>query len=261
MRPALRTITPYRRPSRARRKSTFYRYRRGISPQLCRLALAFCAVLCAWWLGTYIRHADTVSTSGTHSLPGAAGAPAAHPIPYNPARPLAAPSAADAVLLMSGGPTLDARHVDAILAAYGSPLHGHGAQVVGLSRRFKVDDAIALAFYVMESRAGTQGEAVITRSFGNLRPMPNEPMTDGYRQYATWLDGVSEWFKVIRILYLNHLKLRTVDAVVPVYAPATDSNDPATMIAGIHQLVQCWRGATDLCPDDPPGVRAIVAGH
>jgi hypothetical protein len=149
--------------------------------------------------------------------------------------------------------------VNGILDAYGSPLRGHGAALVALSAHYGVDDAVALAFFVMESRAGTQGEALRTHSFGNLRPMPNEPQLDGYRAYRTWMASAQEWFQVIRSLYLNHLGLRTVEAVVPVYAPSSDSNDPVTMIAGIHQLVTCWRGNAALCPDRPATLRHLVA--
>jgi hypothetical protein len=113
---------------------------------------------------------------------------------------------------------------------------------------------------VMESRAGTQGEAILTHSFGNLRPMPGEPSLDGYRTYHDWMDGAREWFKIIRSLYLDTLKLRTVEDVVPVYAPASDDNNPPAMIAGIQQLVRCWRGNAAACPTDPPGVPALVAG-
>jgi hypothetical protein len=163
-------------------------------------------------------------------------------------------------LTLTGAASLDPARVDGILAAYGSPLYGHGKDLVDLSIRFGIDDAVALAFFVMESRAGTQGEAVLTHSFGNLRPMPGEPALDGYRTYHDWMEGAREWFKVLRTLYIDTMKLRTVDDVVPVYAPASDYNNPAAMIAGIHQLVRCWRGTASACPSDPPGVPALVTG-
>ena len=164
-----------------------------------------------------------------------------------------------APLPVAGKPSLDATRVNDILAAYGSPLKGQGKAIVGLSAQYKVDDAVALAFFVMESRAGTQGEAVVTRSFGNLRPMPNAPAVDGYRQYDSWLEGATEWFQLMRALYLDTMKLNTVEDIVPVYAPATDNNQPPVMIAGIHQLVACWRGNADACPDSPSAVRNMVA--
>jgi hypothetical protein len=122
-----------------------------------------------------------------------------------------------------------------------------------------VDDAVALAFFVMESRAGTQGQAVQTHSFGNLRPMPNAPSRDGYRYYASWTDGAGEWFSLIRHLYIDQLGLRSVQDIVPVYAPSTDSNDPAVMVSGITQLVSCWRGDVNSCPGDPSGVVDLVS--
>jgi hypothetical protein len=130
---------------------------------------------------------------------------------------------------------------------------------VSLSRHYQVDDAVALAFFVMESRAGTQGEAAITHSFGNLRPMPNEPARDGYRYYNTWMEGATEWFQLMRSLYLDQLGLQSVQAIVPVYAPATDDNDPQQMIAGIVQLVTCWRGNAGVCPSGPAAVVTLVA--
>jgi len=73
------------------------------------------------------------------------------------------------------------------------------------------------------------------------------------------MNGVADWYRVMHDLYLNTLQLTSVEAVVPVYAPASDYNDPLSMIAGIRQLVSCWRGAVDSCPADPPGMAAVVA--
>jgi hypothetical protein len=160
---------------------------------------------------------------------------------------------------VAGKPSLDAARVNDILAAYGSPLKGQGKVIAALSARYKVDDAVALAFFVMESRAGTQGEAIVTHSFGNLRPMPNAPAVDGYRLYSSWLEGATEWFQVMRSLYLDTMKLKTVEEIVPVYAPASDNNQPPVMIAGIHQLVACWRGDADVCPKSPSAVRDLIA--
>jgi hypothetical protein len=164
-----------------------------------------------------------------------------------------------AVLPVGGPPTLDVRLVNDILAAYRSPLSGHGADIVSLSTRYGIDDSVSLGFFVMESRVGTQGEALRTLSVGNMRPMGGAASLDGYRSYSSWLDGVAEWYRVIHDLYLNTLQLISVEAVVPVYAPSSDYNDPLTMIAGIRQLVSCWRGDAGSCPADPPGMAAIVA--
>jgi hypothetical protein len=173
-------------------------------------------------------------------------------------RPRAVPLPESVPIALAGGPSLNAAMVNGILSAYRSPLAGQGAALVALSARYRVDDAVALAFFVMESSAGTAGEAVRTHSFGNVRPRPGQPALDGYRFYRTWLDGAGEWFSLMRSLYLDHLKLNTIGAVVPIYAPSSDHNDPSAMVAGITQLVSCWRGSIDRCPDQPPAIRALV---
>jgi hypothetical protein len=178
-------------------------------------------------------------------------------VPVRPHRPPL--SLAMSPLRVDGADSVSADRLDRILVAYGSPLRRHGRDLVALSRKYHIDDAVALAFFVMESRAGTEGEATLTHSFGNLRPMPNEPALDGYRTYRTWMEGAQEWFKVIRRLYLDQMHLSTVDAMIPTYAPASDNNDPQTMIAGIRQLVTCWRGHAAACPDTPAAVRTLVA--
>jgi hypothetical protein len=196
-----------------------------------------------------------VTAGSAHSTARAIAA-AQITLPIVPASPDLGP-----VLPVAGLPSLPATAIDGILAAYASPLQGYGKVVVSLSEQYQIDDAVALAFFVMESRAGTQGEAVLTHSFGNLRPMPNQPALDGYRYYKTWLDGVTEWFQVMRSLYLNQMKLVNVEDIVPLYAPSVDSNDPAIMTSGIRQLVSCWRGNLDACPDDPSGVPGVVQAY
>jgi hypothetical protein len=236
-RKAVVRANPRRRAPRrlgARGKATYYRFRRTVPLTTLgrRVALVSAAVIVSWWVGTSIYRGNQPHSHYT--------------LPTGP-------------LAVSGGPSLSARRVDGILAAYGSPLSGHGKDIVALSRKYRVDDAVALAFFVMESRAGTQGRAVQTHSFGNLRPMPNAPSIDGYRYYANWTDGAGEWFSLIRRLYLNQLKLQSVADIVPVYAPSTDSNEPAVMVAGITQLVSCWRGDINTCPGDPAAIAGLVS--
>ena len=252
-------VIPFR-PRRGRR-STYYRYRRGTRRPVAVLAAVIGLLAFLWWLAA-AQHQRPRVVPHTRAAGPPLIAPPVLGAALRPTVPAPAPTIADIAdgsLPVVGGPILDARLVDGILAAYGSPLHGHGKDLVALSTRYHLDDAVALAFFVMESRAGTQGEAVLTRSFGNLRPMPGEPEVDGYRSYRTWLEGATEWYQVMRSLYVGQMRLRTVEDIVPVYAPSTDYNDPASMIYGIRQLVQCWRGDLSSCPADPAAVRAIVA--
>jgi hypothetical protein len=230
-------------------KRTKHRYRRDRRPLAVQLPVVVVGLLLVWWLISALHQGSDVISRGQDAIK--------HVLPHQSA-PLRTTPISTAPLQVAGKPSLDVTRVNDILDAYNSPLKGQGKAIIALSTRYKVDDAIALAFFVMESRAGTQGEAVVTRSFGNLRPMPNAPAVDGYRQYDSWLEGATEWFQVMRALYLDTMKLDTVEEIVPVYAPATDNNQPPVMIAGIHQLVTCWRGNADACPESPHAVRDMV---
>ena len=151
-----------------------------------RLILLLPALVLTWWLAAHVLlHLESMLTSQ-----GAQIRPHIQPLQ-------------GATITLNGGPSLDAVMLNGILAAYHSPLSGHGVDLVALSTRYRVDDAVALAFFVMESRAGTQGEATATHSFGNLRPQPNQAQLDGYRLYANWMDGARDWFQLMRSLYLN----------------------------------------------------------
>jgi hypothetical protein len=207
---------------------------------LARVAaqIAVVAILLWWLVAQHVVPAVQQHADGPHSAP------------YVPPR---------GPLRVDGSPSISAERVDGILAAYQSPLKGHGTDIVALSSKYKIDDAVAIAFFVMESRAGTQGEAVATHNFGNLRPMPNKPSRDGYRYYDSWVDGATEWFQLMSNLYVSQLKLHTIAEIIPVYAPSSDSNDPSSMTAGIQQLVACWRGSVDQCPADPAAVPTVIA--
>ena len=225
---------------RRRAKGNYYRYKHA-NPVLAlvRVVVQFAVVaILIWWLVSRF------------AAPAAQHAGPSHVTLYVPPH---------GPLRVDGGPTISPERLDGILAAYQSPLQGHGQDILALSSKYKIDDAVALAFFVMESRAGTQGEAVATHNFGNLRPMPNEPARDGYRYYDSWIDGAAEWFHLMSDLYVNQLKLHKVADIIPVYAPSSDSNDPASMTAGIEQLVACWRGAVGRCPADPAAVPTVIA--
>lgn len=258
----VRTLSQIRqRIRRGRGKRTEHRYRRKSRPLVLQVPLVMLSLIVAWWLLTALRQGQDVITQGKDAIKQGQDA-ISHVLPHQPTRLPHLPTIVNtASLTITGPPSLDATRVNDILAAYHSPLQGQGKALVALSTHYKIDDAIALAFFVMESRAGTKGEAVLTRSFGNLRPMPNAPATNGYRRYNSWLDGATEWFQLIRTLYINTLKLTTVEQIIPVYAPASDNNEPPAMVAGIHQLVSCWRGHVDACPDSPAEIRDLVAAQ
>jgi hypothetical protein len=53
---------------------------------------------------------------------------------------------------------------------------------------------------------------------------------------------MEDWYKLITDLYINQWGLRTVDAIIPVYAPSGDGNNPTAYINSVESMVDSWRG-------------------
>ena len=136
--------------------------------------------------------------------------------------------------------SLSAVFIDRVLATYGSPAVGLGRALYTDSRQFHIDDAYALAFFLHESSFGTAGVARFTRSLGNIRCSGNATCLEGYRSYASWQVGAWDWFRLLKQEYLPR-GLSTVQAIVPVYAPASDHNDVRVYIAAVLHAVGVWR--------------------
>jgi len=138
-------------------------------------------------------------------------------------------------------PSLDAAAIALILQHYNSPAAGSAGTMYQLGLQYGIDPAYCLAFFIHESTAGTKGVARVTKSIGNIRTTAGYRDYQGYRQYASWDEGIEDWYRLIRDLYIGEWNLTTVDQIVPVYAPAGDGNDPAGYITAIKQLVTDWR--------------------
>jgi len=140
-----------------------------------------------------------------------------------------------------GAPSIDVALIRRVLLRYNSPAADEAQALYDLGIARGIDPAYCLAFFIMESAAGTQGVARTTYSVGNIRALRGQPEFEGYRRYDTWRDGIADWYRLIDELYVHELGLTTLDAIVPVYAPSADSNDPAAYILTVKRLVAGWR--------------------
>lgn len=140
-------------------------------------------------------------------------------------------------------PSIDPAGIARVLTQYHSPAVGSANAIYTLGLKYGIDPAFCLAFFIHESSAGTKGVAQVTKSVGNIRATSGYQAYQGYRLYATWDEGIEDWYRLIRDLYIRDWGLTTVDAIVPVYAPAADSNDPAAYAANVKQLVATWRAS------------------
>ena len=139
-----------------------------------------------------------------------------------------------------GRPSLSPAFVNQILQAAHSPAQGTGQALYDLSVRSGINDAYALAFFKHESRYGTTGIAQATLSLGNVRCSSGYRCIGGYRAYDSWQAGYADWYALILTLYIRQWHLTTPAQIIPVYAPASDNNDPPAYIADVNESVSVW---------------------
>jgi hypothetical protein len=190
---------------------------------------------------TISGYRDVQASPGSVPLIDASSGPA----PDAPAvtQPQPAPAAASSgQYLLTSPPSISVRQIEAVLQQYGSPAVGLGQTLFDLGVKYGIDPAYALAFFVHESGCGTKGVARFTKSLGNIRWTEGYDSFDGYRSYPTWQTGMEDWYKLVTDLYINGWNLRTVDAIVPVYAPAGDGNSPPDYAASVKWMVDNWGG-------------------
>lgn len=116
-----------------------------------------------------------------------------------------------------------------------SPAAAEAAGLWVLFRHYNIDPAVALGFFHHESACGTQGRAVETKSWGNIRwrplyanlPYPVEDH-DGFCLYLSYTEGAHHFCDHLAGYdgTSNYVGLTTVEQVVPVWAPAPTNNPP-----------------------------------
>jgi hypothetical protein len=143
---------------------------------------------------------------------------------------------------ITGGPSLSAGQVDTILSRAGSPAAGTGQTFYEQSLQTGINDAYALGFFQHESNMGLKGWAVVNKSIGNIRCTAGYDCNGGYRAYGSWADGVTDWFNLIKNLYIDTWHLATVEAIIPRYAPTSDHNDEQGYINSVVATVANYGG-------------------
>ncbi len=160
---------------------------------------------------------------------------------------------------LRGEPTLSGDKIDAILAYYGSPAMGSGSSWEKMSRQYGIDNAYALAFFVIESSAGTnpswsgrKADGSTTHNVGNIVCSGYPRCYGRWRDYATWEEGIADWYRLIAEEYINARNVATLEQIVPIYAPAFE-NDVPRYIAGVLRLVAWFHGVpANQWPPMPP---------
>jgi len=134
------------------------------------------------------------------------------------------------------------RFIDQLLAKYGSPAAGTGADLYNLGVQYGIDPVYPLAFFFNESGFGTSGAAVTSKNLGNLRSSPLEAFeAGGFAQFYTWQTGYKAWYELIDGPMYVKGGLTTPEAIIPRYAPSGDNNSPSHYISVVNSAVSLWR--------------------
>jgi len=174
--------------------------------------------------------------TGRGVMIGPATPPAATPVATVTVQP-AAPTG-DGAMSVVRPPSVSAALIDAALAREGSPLAGQGAAIVTQGRRAGVDPVFLLAFVShFDLRAPLP---VAAHNVGHVRATAGEAALDGYRVYPTWQAGIAAWYALIRGQYVGRWGLKTLDAILPVYAPSMQAGVESEL-ADLRAMVTAWR--------------------
>lgn len=148
---------------------------------------------------------------------------------------------------LQGPPSLTPDQIERVLKAYGSPAVGTGHDWYNLGLKYGIDPAFALAFFIHESGAGTnpnwaglKPDGQTTHNVGNIICAGYPSCYGRFRDYATWAEGIEDWYRLIDVEYIQGRGTKTVAEIVPIYAPSFE-NDVAGYINVVQRLVDEWR--------------------
>jgi hypothetical protein len=148
---------------------------------------------------------------------------------------------------MAGPPSITPEKIDQVLASYHSPAAepGMGKFIYDLGVKYGIDPAVAVAFFVQESTAGTAGVAARTHSWGNIVGEGPAGQDGRFRAYHNFREGAEDWFRLIHDKYLaspsqGGFGCQTLSQVISHYAPSSDGNNERAYVANVKGMVTAW---------------------
>ncbi len=133
----------------------------------------------------------------------------------------------------------------AVLASYKSPVTADAGDLYATIVGSGLDPAVALAFFVRESGAGTavgycSGQnSLENKNWGNVRG--EEDGACGFQKFPTWKAGLEAWCRLMLKYFVNR-GLDRLDDAIPVYAPSSDGNNVGEYISTMYKLLLGWEG-------------------
>ncbi len=148
---------------------------------------------------------------------------------------------------LASAPSLAAEDIDTILLSYGSPAYGTGQTWVDKGRKYNIDPAFALAFFIHESTAGShpgwaghKPNGGTTHNVGNIICAGYPTCHGRFRDYVSWEEGIEDWYRLIHDEYIEGRGTETVADIIPIYAPAFE-NDVDAYVTTVERKVDSWR--------------------
>lgn len=127
-----------------------------------------------------------------------------------------------------------------VLSRNHSPAAHYAAQLATIPEAYNLDRAVALAFFRHESTYGTQGIAVRSLNWGNLRNgVRAYKIENNFAFYHSWADSLHDWCQLIKVRYIGR-GLLTVRHALPIYAPSSDGNAPQRYADQVCADVARW---------------------
>jgi hypothetical protein len=153
---------------------------------------------------------------------------------------------------VTGSPTITADFIDRVLSAYGSPAAGTGQALYDDGVASGIDPVYALAFFLHEDSFGKTGIGAANHSLGNIRCSAGYACQFGFRSYSTWEEGYRDWYQLILLGYVQGQiaipmvghPCRTIEQIIPVYAPSSDGNNVTGYIHAVLSAVRTWRAGS-----------------
>ena len=145
---------------------------------------------------------------------------------------------------ITGSPSISVQKIEAVLAQYGSPPSAKG-------RAFTTWASSTASTPHMPWRS-LSTRAVAAQKDGALHQVARKHRHHSrlcrlrrLSQLPHLEEGMEDWYKLISTLYVGQWGLKTIDAIIPVYAPWGDNNNPPGYIASVKGMVESWRGMSE----------------
>jgi hypothetical protein len=145
---------------------------------------------------------------------------------------------------IKGQPTMSRSQFAAVLGQYNSPALAEADALYSIAVANGVNPAVALAFFVQISAAGTRYANPAKASNHNWGEITGDGGgVGGAQAYPSWQQGLIDWIRVVANVYGSQ-GLTTLSTVVPRYRPG-GTNDPAGFARDAGQLISTWKSQFD----------------